>query len=101
MDKQLVQILLDNFLSFAAWEAIVEKIPDILTISEGKLGSILFWIPPRKLGKIGSPQPRPQLSELIFLRPPGERAIFLHSNVLYNNMQFVSGGGGGGGRKKH
>ena len=40
------------------------------------LGSILF---------------RPQLSEHKFFTAPGARAI-LHSNVLYNNIKFVTGG---------
>ena len=44
--------------------------------------------------------PPPQLYENKW--PPGARAFFLHSNVLYNNIYFVTGahkktGGGGGG----
>ena len=47
------------------------------------------------------PPPPPSLVSINFLRPPDERAVFLHSNVLYNNIEFVTGGhkkhwGGGG-----
>ena len=42
------------------------------------------------------PPPPPQLREHKFFMTPGARAIFLHSNVLYNNLQFVTGG-----HKKH
>ena len=43
-----------------------------------QFGTILFW--------------PPQLSEHNILWPPGARAFFLHSNVLYNNIWFVTGG---------
>ena len=33
--------------------------------------------------------PPPPLSGLISFTPPGARAIFLHSKVLYNKIQFV------------
>ena len=44
----------------------------------------------------------PSLVSINFLLPPDARAIFLHSNVLYNNIECVTGGhkktlGGGGG----
>ena len=55
----------------------------------------------RKFRSILSPPP--SLVSINFLWPPGARAIFLHSNVLYNNIWFVTeghkkhwGGGGGG-----
>ena len=35
---------------------------------------------------IYSVPPPPTLVRLYFLRPPGTRAIFFHSNVLYNNI---------------
>ena len=60
-----------------------------------------------KLG-IYSVSPTPtQLSEHKYFMTPGARAIFLHSNVLYNNIKFVTGGhkntggGGGGGAKQN
>ena len=34
----------------------------------------------------------PQLSEHKFFMTPDARAVFLHSNVLYNNIEFVTGG---------
>ena len=40
--------------------------------------------------------PPPQLCGHKSFMPPGARAIFLHSNVQYNNIQFVTGG-----HKKH
>ena len=33
-----------------------------------------------------APPPPPKLSGLISFTPPGARAIFLHSNVLHNNI---------------
>ena len=36
--------------------------------------------------------PPPNLVSINFLSPQGARAIFLHSNVLYNNIQIVTGG---------
>ena len=36
--------------------------------------------------------PPPSLVSINFLLPPGSRAIFLHSNVLDNKIQFVTGG---------
>ena len=33
----------------------------------------------------------PSLVSMNILWPPGARAIFLHSNVLYNNIEFVTG----------
>ena len=37
-------------------------------------------------GSILSPPPPPSLVSINLLRPPRARAIFLHSNVLYNNI---------------
>ena len=47
------------------------------------------------------------IKQVMFRKTDLAFAIFLHSNVLYNNILFVTGGGGrkklwwGGGRKKH
>ena len=48
-----------------------------------------------------APPPLPSLVSLYFLRPTGARAIFLHSNVLYNYIYFVIEGRKKTGGPKH
>ena len=53
--------------------------------------NLLRRIDCKKIGIYSAP-PHPELSEHKFFMTPDAHAIFLHSNVPYNNIEFVTGG---------